>query len=133
MTTALTLAEIDRLAGGKIGRLDLPCPACGPGRRLVKNRRRRVMRLWRRDFTFASYNCARCGIRGHVRDDAAPIDLAQIERVRTKSAQQDQITAADKLRSALPLRPICAKRAASLEPFRRRLATCRRATITPLQ
>lgn len=95
----LTLADIDRLAGTRVGQFDIACPACGPSRREVKNQRRRVLRVWRRDLSFASFNCARCGVRGHVRDDGTPIDRARIEQARATSEQQDRLEAEKKLRT----------------------------------
>jgi hypothetical protein len=45
---------------------DAPCPLCGPGRRQAANRKRKTLRIWPND-GFASYYCARCGVRGWAR------------------------------------------------------------------
>jgi hypothetical protein len=61
-----------------LGIRDAPCPACGPTRRSPSNRNRKVLKTWRTEPGFASYNCARCGISGYLLD--------KTERT-TKSAQ----------------------------------------------
>jgi Tripartite tricarboxylate transporter family receptor len=59
----LTFDQLAALLGNH-ERADVACPACGPDRRRTVNRRRSVLRLWRRDPEFISYCCARCGARG---------------------------------------------------------------------
>jgi hypothetical protein len=59
----LTFDQLAALLGNH-ERADVACPACGPDRRHTVNRRRSVLRLWRRDPEFISYCCARCGARG---------------------------------------------------------------------
>ena len=44
--SAIDFATIDELAPD-IGEIDVPCPICGPERRKLTNRRRKVMRIWR--------------------------------------------------------------------------------------
>jgi hypothetical protein len=58
--------DFDQLAAalGTHERADVPCPACGPDRRHAVNRRRLVLRIWRREPDFIGYHCARCGARG---------------------------------------------------------------------
>jgi hypothetical protein len=63
--TAITLDEIDTLAGGKIGTHDVACPECGPVHR-GPSARRKVLRVWRKDEDFASYYCARCEATGYA-------------------------------------------------------------------
>jgi hypothetical protein len=58
MKTSLDLKIIDRLTGGKLGRFDLPCPACGPLRRRPANQRKTVLRIWCIESGFATYHCA---------------------------------------------------------------------------
>ena len=71
MMASLTLPEIDALTGGKLGTFDLPCPECRAGRRSPQNRKRPVLRIWRTEPGFASYLCARCGLKGYARDGSA--------------------------------------------------------------
>ena len=46
------------------GTFDVPCPTCGPNRRSLANRRRKVLRVWHAAPGFITYSCARCGVRG---------------------------------------------------------------------
>ena len=62
--SSLTLTDIDNLIGDRLGVIDLACPHCGPGRHGPTNRARKVLRIWRQEPGFASYLCARCGLRG---------------------------------------------------------------------
>lgn len=64
--------DVTDLVGGQLGEFDTPCPVCGPERKSPANRTRKVLRLWRSEHDFASYNCARCGIRGWVTPDTGP-------------------------------------------------------------
>jgi hypothetical protein len=86
-TVIIGLDEIDSLTGGRLGHFDVPCPSCGPQRRSPINQRRKVLRIWRVTFTFATYCCARCEMRGYAREDGArapdPVELA-----RTKAAAE---------------------------------------------
>jgi hypothetical protein len=63
------LDSLRNLSGGA-GIVDVPCPACGPSRRTPSNRVRPVLRIWD-DGDFISYNCARCGEAGWVKDNNA--------------------------------------------------------------
>lgn len=84
----LTLNEIDRLTGGKLGTYDVVCPVCGPHRRALKNQLRRVMRVWRVDWNFAGYCCQRCGEKGFARDQSTPApDPEKLERARAEAAE----------------------------------------------
>jgi putative DNA primase/helicase len=67
----LSFADLDRLCGGRRGVLDVACPLCGPDRRDPRNRKRKVLRVWRTSPGFTSYNCARCGVKGGARDDTS--------------------------------------------------------------
>ena len=97
---ALDRDLVDRLTGGRLGRFDLPCPACGPWRRAPANRRRRVLRLWRLDPGFCGYHCARCGLRGRVHDAAVAVDPAALRLARAEAAERDRAHAAERLRTA---------------------------------
>jgi Toprim domain len=96
----LDLALIDHLTGGRLGRFDVPCPACGPWRRARANRRRRVLRIWRLDPSFSGYHCARCGARGHVRDAAVRVDPAALAMAREEAVCRERAHAAGRLRTA---------------------------------
>jgi len=67
--TALHYGELVSLVRGAVS--DAPCPLCGPGRRRPENRKRRTLRIWQSSDGFASYYCARCGIRGWARENEA--------------------------------------------------------------
>jgi hypothetical protein len=87
-TTSLLFEDIIRETGGRLGRHDIPCPCCGPGRRTPANRRRKVMRVWHEP-AFASYHCARCGKEGYARDgDCRPPDRLKLAKVRAEIAKQ---------------------------------------------
>jgi hypothetical protein len=102
----IDLATIDKLAPD-IGVIDVACPICGPERRTPINRRRKVLRVWRFESSFATYHCARCGARGHVRDDHSrpQIDRAEFERrlaaARAEAAERECLSAAERLSKAL--------------------------------
>lgn len=66
MHADITFGQLDRLTDYRLGIFDRPCPACGPSRRDLRNRKRHVLRIWRQELDFCSYNCARCGIRGGI-------------------------------------------------------------------
>jgi hypothetical protein len=70
---------------------DVACPECGPDRRSNLNRRRKVMRVWCEP-DFATYHCARCGLRGYAHEDGprAPNDPQRIAKIRAESEQRDQ-------------------------------------------
>jgi phage/plasmid primase-like uncharacterized protein len=51
--------------GGRQGKVDIPCPICGP-ERPGKRGRRGVMRTWLKGDDFIGFNCARCGAKGSV-------------------------------------------------------------------
>ena len=61
--SALDLDIIAQIAHGRFGTLDTACPACGPQKRRPISQRKPVLRIWRHDQHFASYHCARCGIK----------------------------------------------------------------------
>jgi hypothetical protein len=100
--TALDLAVIDRLTNGKIGTINVACPVCGPERRSPVNQRRRVLRIWRIDPNFATFNCARCGEHGYFRRDdrAVNIDPVAVARARAEAAERERKSSADRLSKA---------------------------------
>jgi hypothetical protein len=97
----LDLALVGQLAHGRFGVFDAACPQCGPERRRATNQRKPVLRIWRLDQNFASYHCARCGMKGHVRDGSiARIDPDAIARAKADAAERDRITKAERLSRA---------------------------------
>jgi Toprim domain len=101
MTTALSLADIDALIGGNIGRFDVACPLCGPGCSSPRNQRRRVLRIWRMEPDFASFRCARCEGEGYAVDRTTErADPAVIEMARAKAQERRRIEAAESQRRA---------------------------------
>jgi hypothetical protein len=97
----LDLAIIDRLTNGKIGTVDVACPVCGPERRSPVNQRRRVLRIWRIDPSFATFNCTRCGEHGHVRSgDHVHVDRVALARARAEAAERDRQSSAERLSKA---------------------------------
>jgi hypothetical protein len=107
MTRQLDLGMIETLIRGKYGRFDVPCPMCGPERQSPTNRRRCVLRVWRLELGFATYHCARCGKRGHVRDDESKpqIDRPEFKRrlaaARADAAERERTSANERLAKAL--------------------------------
>jgi hypothetical protein len=104
MLPGLDLETIERLTGGRLGVHEAPCPLCGPARQMPANRRKPVLRVWRLHAGFATFHCARCGERGHVRDGSAVrLDPAPIERSRKEAAERESIAAASRQKKARSL------------------------------
>jgi hypothetical protein len=98
----IPLDDILAKAGHRPGPVDLPCPECGPHRHDPRNRKRKVFRAWiKPTLDFASYHCARCGARGHVRADR-PLDIPPdvLARHRVEAERQQSRDAAERLRIA---------------------------------
>jgi Zn ribbon nucleic-acid-binding protein len=90
MDTARRLAFvtiIDLVADG-YGHIDAVCPECGPSRRSPVNQRRKTLRIWREDSDFATYHCARCGMKGYAHRDgvSSAIDLVRMVRLRADAS-----------------------------------------------
>ena len=83
MTDAITFSAIERLTGFQLGIFDVACPDCGPGRREPRNRRREVLRIWRKEPDFATYCCNRCGVEGWARSGRASSSKTQAPRERS--------------------------------------------------
>src|SRR5262249_41031524 len=101
MTVALvTFDELQQLTGNRLGTHDVPCPRCGPQRRSAANRRRPVLRIWRCDWDFSTFYCARCGIAGYAFADSRSTlshdDRARIERARREAEAFQREKAADR-------------------------------------
>ena len=63
--------DLRNSSGGRVGRSDVPCPECGPGRKSPHNRIRRVFRIWDDGEAFISFHCERCQISGWAKADGA--------------------------------------------------------------
>jgi len=95
---ALDLPTIDELTGGHLGHHDVMCPLCGPSRRSPANQRRRVLRIWRLDPSFAGFLCARCGERGFAREGSfLQPDPAVLEQARREANERERLSKAERL------------------------------------
>jgi hypothetical protein len=95
------LDVIDQLTGGRLGTHDVPCPECGPFKRSARNQRRRVLRVYRIEPSFAGYHCARCGEKGAAFDrNSAPPDPVKLAKARAEAAERDRALRAERLRKA---------------------------------
>jgi hypothetical protein len=123
----LGVADLLEMAAGRVGEIDVACPICGPYRRAAINQRRKVLRLYVVDRTFVGYICARCGVKGHSRDDSGPPpDPLALERARRAAAARKIASEADRLRRARLLWK--SRQAPSRTPVERYLRDCRRIT-----
>jgi hypothetical protein len=66
---SLTLSDIESLTAGRFGVVDVPCPICGPEKRGSASQRRRVLRIWQSEESFATFKCARCELQGYARSN----------------------------------------------------------------
>ena len=91
--TAVDLALLNQITGGKFGVFDIACPECGPERRSPANRVRKVVRVWRLESGFCTYHCARCGASGYTRDTfaAAALDPVKVSAVRKQVAERERV------------------------------------------
>jgi hypothetical protein len=100
-TAALTFHQLDTLTHGRLGAFDVPCPQCGPERRLPTNRRRHVLRVWRIDPSFATFHCARCGEKGYARDGSGPKpDPVKLAKARAEAAKRERAAVIERLGKA---------------------------------
>jgi len=93
---ALTLADIAALDGDRV-----PCPACGPGQTVAHKRNKKVLRIWRVEPGFATFCCARCGLKGYSRDGTSRASRRSVaERLASRAmrAQRKQEESADRTR-----------------------------------
>jgi hypothetical protein len=101
MTAAISLAQIDAVTGGRLGRFDTTCPLCTPFRHSPANRRAKVLRVWRVEAGFATYYCVHCGEAGFTHDrEGAPPDPERLARARAEAAERDRIHRAERLGKA---------------------------------
>jgi hypothetical protein len=81
----ISFAELDRFTDGKLGKVKVKCPVCGPTKKRPRSAKRKVMAVWRRAGGFAGYHCKRCGISGYALDrNAPPLDEAAIRAIQAK-------------------------------------------------
>ena len=94
----IDLQTIDVITGGSIGTFDVPCPSCGPAKSKRSSQRKPVLRIWRVDQNFATFNCARCDTQGYARDNAAqPPNAAAIAHAKAQAARHERLVAAKRL------------------------------------
>ena len=100
-SAAISLTVLGDLVGGVLGRHDVACPRCGPSCRSPVNRRRRVLRIWYHEPSFASFNCARCGIEGYAVDRAGErAEPNKLEKARAKALERQRIEASESLKKS---------------------------------
>jgi hypothetical protein len=88
---AIGIDLIDDLTGGGLGTFDVPCPLCGPLKRSLAKQRKRVLKVWRRDENFASFNCARCAEHGSSFDPHSKLpDPEKLAKVRAEAAEHER-------------------------------------------
>jgi hypothetical protein len=98
MINSITWRDINQATGGRNGCFDLACPLCGPERRSSANRIRKVLRILRIDDGFATFHCARCGEKGHVRDRLAPPpNPIRVEAARQEAKARERAAAIKRL------------------------------------
>jgi hypothetical protein len=89
MTGSISFEQLVALSVGRYGVIDAPCPLCGPDRRNPTNQRRKVLRIWRTEPNFITYNCERCKAHGEgfVREAAARrLPPVEIQQIRSEAA-----------------------------------------------
>jgi hypothetical protein len=98
MTIGLDI--IDQLTGGRFGTHDVPCPVCGP-RKSAQGQRKRKLRVWRVEPSFATFHCVRCGDSGFAFNrDSAPPDPVKLVKARTEAVERDRALRAERLSKA---------------------------------
>jgi hypothetical protein len=96
------LDTIDQLTGRRLGTFDVPCSECGPFKRMSRNQRKPVMRVYRIEPGFAGYHCARCGVKGAARDrNSTPPDPVKVAKVRAAAVERDRVLKVERLSKAL--------------------------------
>jgi hypothetical protein len=93
----LNYATLYALRGDDVsyeGPLDHPCPLCGPDRSEEYNRTRPTLRTWKPSPGFITYNCARCGAKGHANagdefDMEPPAALVFAKPVKPRTTKAD--------------------------------------------
>src|SRR5262249_23642688 len=63
----LPFETLDKLLGIK-AKADVACPECGPRCTTKVNAKKPVLAIWRKDESFLTYNCARCGVHGFAHE-----------------------------------------------------------------
>jgi hypothetical protein len=103
MTGAITFAEIDGLTGYSCGIFDVACPECGPARKSSANRKRKTLRIWRKEPEYATFDCERCGVKGWARSDGASVRAPHPHRIRPVPVLAEAQSEKDRVRSALAI------------------------------
>jgi hypothetical protein len=107
------------LAGSRYGKIDRTCPNCSPFCKSAVNRKRKVLRIWRHDEGFATFNCMRCGTKGHTRGDKRSTTppspesarrRAEAERREIEDQRRKQRLALATWREAVPIAGTLAER-----------------------
>ena len=99
--SAIGIDLIDHLTGGGLGTFDVPCPLCGPLKRTLAKQCKRVLKVWRRDENFASFNCARCAEHGSSFDPhSKPLDPEKLAKARAEAAQYEREITRQRLSTA---------------------------------
>ena len=97
----IDLQTIETITGGRIGTFDVACPLCGPLKNRLSSQRKPVLRIWRVDQNFATFNCARCETQGYARDNTAkPPSAGPIARAKAEAAKHERFVAAKRLSTA---------------------------------
>ena len=95
------LDTIDQLTGRRLGTFDVPCPECGPFKRMSRNQRKRVLRIWRSEPGYATFHCARCSEHGFARDrNSAPPDPVKVAKARAAATERDRVIKAERAQPA---------------------------------
>jgi hypothetical protein len=88
--TGFSLAQVDALINGRIGRFDVVCPLCSQLRKR-ENQHRRTLRIWRQPDGFATYACAHCGAKGYAHGgDSIKIDEHALAQARARRDERDR-------------------------------------------
>lgn len=102
-SAALRFDQLARITGGRMGKHDVACPLCGPGRHAPANRVRKVLRVWNVSPGFLSFHCARCGEHGYAHESGRarrPINPSTFSMVRAAIARREAEESAKRLETA---------------------------------
>jgi hypothetical protein len=93
--------QLDALAEGRTGEVDVTCPLCAtPG---TYKRSRKKLRLWVQP-GFIGFHCAKCRASGYVKDDDTKVtDINAIRRIRAEAAERTRRRDAERLAIARSL------------------------------
>jgi len=103
MTDAITFDAIERLTRFQLGIFDCPCPTCGPDRASPVNRKRKVLRIWRKEPDYATFVCQRCGLEGWARSDSSSLRAPHPPRDPPAHVPAEAELEKERVRSALSI------------------------------